>query len=207
MPTPTPLPIAIQGTVVTANHDIVNWLLFISTAVLATFTYRLFVSTRNIASDTLAAARLADRHHQESLRPVIKILSARVTYQEWIREGRSERERGSTIGASKVDLTPGQSAFGRLRFFVRVRNIGTGSAINIQATFVVDGFEAGVFPIESRRPSLRLAVYWGPFHMHVSILPWGQHPISMGFASMCPTTRKRQSSSPAWLKPTNVPKG
>lgn len=149
MPTPTPLPVAIQGTVTTASHDVVNWLLFVATALLAVYTYRLFVSTRNIASDTLAAARLADRHHQESLRPVIKILSARVTYQEWVREGWLKRERGRTVGGPKVDLTQGQSAFGRLRCFVRINNIGTGPALNVQATFVIDGFGAQVFPIES----------------------------------------------------------
>jgi len=156
--TASPLPISIPTPLQISGHvsgGLEPWtiifeaILAAATIALAVYTARLFGKTAELANDTAAAALLTDRHHQESLRPIIEILEASVIYSERVLTGHLLKDRKTNQNGSKVALDSGDVVLARVAYFIRVKNIGAAPALSVQATFAVDGFETESFLIGS----------------------------------------------------------
>ncbi len=104
---------------VVSNSPDVDWwgrAATVASAVVALFTGWLAFSTRNLASETADSMRLADRHHQESLAPLIVA-----------------RDLGVTPGSSRHNIDGGSDWAQQILVTGRIKNIGNGPALQIFA--------------------------------------------------------------------------
>ena len=94
----------------------------IASAVVAAFTALLAWSTRNLASETADSMRLADRHHQESLAPLIVA-----------------RELAVRPTPTGHNVDGGDDYAQRILVSGRIKNVGNGPALNVSAEIHFDG--------------------------------------------------------------------
>ncbi len=103
----------------------VQFALAIVTGLLFLATYQVARRTRNLAEDTVEATRTADKHHQESLRPIVQWIGKAVLHEQYA----TEIEAGS----------PRRVRYYILNYRGQVENVGTGPALNIRAEFLIHG--------------------------------------------------------------------
>ncbi len=73
VPLSAPGPAAGEQTIWLAVSGVASTIAALVTGTLAFFTYRLAKVTSALAEDTVVASRLADRHHQEALQPLVRV--------------------------------------------------------------------------------------------------------------------------------------
>jgi hypothetical protein len=169
----TPVPVDVRGTIgVGVERDnlalLIQVALVLATAGLAVFTAFLFASTREVArttgevaADTLAAADLADRHHQETMRPALVVTVA------WLAAGTPGRAtlhlEGQNIGLGPAfnvvaNVTSGE--LGDLHQFFG--HVGAGNMFTFESHEVRVGIPLERTPVGRLRFDLELA-YWNLF--------------------------------------------
>jgi hypothetical protein len=112
--------------------DLVTALLLVATVWLAIFTGRLNAATVGLAKDTVDASKLADRHHQESLLPIV----------QWL---------------GRANIFPPSGGSIELTFEGDLENVGPGPALNVVAelrihTFLYDKATGNEFHLPTLAP-------------------------------------------------------
>lgn len=106
----------------------VEAVLALATGGLFVATYRVATRTAELAKDTVAATRVADKHHQESLTPVV----------EWVclAQAKPQYEEPRTAVAAPSGKVEGWD----ITYTGTIKNVGTGPALNVRAGFLFHTF-------------------------------------------------------------------